>query len=146
MFDVFSAAFAFKGRIGRASYWGLTSLCMLALFAGSLSVALTANYTSAAPVNVIAAGVAIVGAVFFLVMCIALFGTGVCRLHDHGKSGFWIILYYLVPFILAVLAIDPEGQGIALNCIALAIMVWSIIDLGILKGKPPQWRSFHGHS
>ena len=130
-----SDVFAFKGRMSRARYWGLTSLCMLALFASSLSVALTANYTSAPPVKV-AVVVAIVGVVIFFAMCVALLGIGVRRLHDRGKSCFWIILYYLVPFILAVLAIDPEGQGIALNCIALAIMVWSIIDLGILKGKP----------
>src|SRR4030088_748022 len=88
MFDVFSAAFAFRGRIGRGSYWGLTILCMLALFGSSVSVALTANYTNATPVNVIAVVVAIVGAVFFLVMCIVLFGTVVCRLRDRGKSGF----------------------------------------------------------
>src|SRR5260370_19198088 len=104
MFNVFSTALAFKGRIGRASYWGLTSLCMLALFASSLSVALTANYTSAPPVNVIAVVVALVGVLIFFVMSMVLFGTGVCRLHDLGKSGFWIVLYYPVPFILAVLA------------------------------------------
>jgi uncharacterized membrane protein YhaH (DUF805 family) len=136
MFNVFSTALAFKGRIGRASYWGLTSLCMLALFASSLSVALTANYTSAPPVNVIAVVVAIVGVLIFFVMSMVLFGTGVCRLHDRGKSGFWIVLYYPVPFILAVLAIAPEAQGIALNCIALAILGWAIIDLGILKAQP----------
>jgi uncharacterized membrane protein YhaH (DUF805 family) len=79
---------------------------MLALFGSSVSVALTANHTNASPVNVIA----IVGAVFFLVMCMVLFGTGVCRLRDRGKSGFWIILYYLTPFALALPAIDPDGQ------------------------------------
>ena len=135
MFDVFSAALAFRGRIGRASYWGLTSLCMLALFASSVSVALTANYTSTPPVNVIAVVVAIVGALIFLVMSMVVFGAGVCRLRDRGKSAFWIVLYYVVPCILAVLANGPEGQSIALNCIALTIMVWSVIDLGILKGK-----------
>jgi uncharacterized membrane protein YhaH (DUF805 family) len=135
MFDVFSAAFAFRGRIGRGSYWGLTILCMLALFGSSVSVALTANYTNATPVNVIAVVVAIVGAVFFLVMCIVLFGTGVCRLRDRGKSGFWIILYYLAPFALALLAIDPDGQRESLDWVALAVLGWAIIDLGILEGK-----------
>lgn len=135
MLDVFSAAIAFKGRIGRASYWGLTSLCMLALFASSVSVALTANYTNAPPVNVIAVGVAIVGAVFFLVMSMVLFGTSVCRLRDRGKSGFWIILYYPVPLMMALIAIDPDGQRDVLTHIALAMFGWAIIDLGILEGK-----------
>jgi uncharacterized membrane protein YhaH (DUF805 family) len=135
MFEVFSAAFAFRGRIGRGSYWGLTSLCMLALFGSSVSVALTANYTNATPVNVIAVAVAIVGAVFFLVMCIVLFGIGLCRLRDRGKSGFWIIPYYLAPFVLALLAIDPDGQRESLDWVALPVLGWAIIDLGILEGK-----------
>jgi hypothetical protein len=36
---------------------------------------------------------------------------------------------------MAVLAVDPESQGIALDCIAPEIVVWAIIDLGILEGK-----------
>jgi uncharacterized membrane protein YhaH (DUF805 family) len=134
MFDVFSSAFAFHGRIGRASYWGLSIVCLLALFASSVSVALTANATNASPVNVVAVAVAIVGAAIFLVASMVLFGTGVCRLHDRGRSGFWIILYYAVPFILAVLAMEPEGRGTALDALALAIMVWVTVDLGLLKG------------
>jgi uncharacterized membrane protein YhaH (DUF805 family) len=135
MFEVFSAAFAFRGRISRGSYWGLTSLCVLALFGSSVSVALTANCTNAPPVNFLAVAVAIAGAVFFLVMCIVLFGTGVCRLRDRGKSGFWIIPYYLAPFVLALLAIDPDGQRESLDWVALAVLGWAIIDLGILEGE-----------
>src|ERR1700716_3981753 len=122
MFDVFSAAFAFRGRRGRGSYWGLTILCMLALFGSSVSVALTANYTNATPVNVIA-------------VVVAIFGTVFCRLCDRGKAGFWIILYYLAPFALALLAIDPDGQRESLDWVALAVLGWAIIDLGILEGK-----------
>jgi uncharacterized membrane protein YhaH (DUF805 family) len=130
MFDVF------KGRIGRARYWGLTSLCALALIVALYSVVVTANQTSAPPVNVLAAVVAIAGVLLFFATCVASLGIGVWRLHDRRKSGFWIILYYPLPVILALLANDPEGQHIALDCIALAIMGWAIIDLGILKGRP----------
>jgi uncharacterized membrane protein YhaH (DUF805 family) len=130
MFDVF------KGRIDRGRYWSLTGLCALALIVALYSVVVTANQTSASPVNVLATVVAIAGVLLFLATCVASLGIGVWRLHDRGKSGFWIILYYPVPFIMALLAIDPEGQGVVLNCIALAILVWAIIDLGILKGRP----------
>ena len=130
MFDVF------KGRIDRGRYWSLTGLCALALIVALYSVVITANQTSAPPVNVLATVVAIAGVLLFLATCVASLGIGVWRLHDRGKSGFWIILYYPVPFIMALLAIDPEGQGVVLNCIALAILVWAIIDLGILKGRP----------
>jgi uncharacterized membrane protein YhaH (DUF805 family) len=119
-----------------ARYWRLTGLCALALIVALYSVVITANQTSAPPVNVLATVVAIAGVLLFFATCIASLGIGVWRLHDRGKSGFWIILYYPVPFIMAFLAIDPEGQGMVLNCIALAILVWTIIDLGILKGCP----------
>ena len=126
----------FKGRIGRGRYWSLTGLCALAFIVALYSVVITANQTSAAPVNVPATVVAIAGVLLFFATCVASLGIGVWRLHDRGKSGFWIILYYPVPFIMALLAIDPEGKGMALNCIALAILVWATIDLGILKGRP----------
>jgi uncharacterized membrane protein YhaH (DUF805 family) len=128
MFDVF------KGRIGRARYWGLTRLCMLAFIAAYFSVVLTVNYASARPVNYVAAVVAILGALLFFATCVALLGIGIWRLHDRGKSGFWIIAYYAMPFVMAFLAIDPEGQSMVLNCIALAILVWAFVGLGILKG------------
>jgi uncharacterized membrane protein YhaH (DUF805 family) len=129
MFDVL------KSRVGRRRYWSLTGLCTLALIVALYSVVITANQTSARPVNVLATVVAIAGAVLFFATCVASLGIGIWRLHDRGKSGFWIILYYPVPVILALLAIDPEGQRAALGYIALAILVCATIDLGIPKGR-----------
>jgi uncharacterized membrane protein YhaH (DUF805 family) len=77
--------------------------------------------------------VAIAGA--FVAAGVALFVVGIWRLHDRGKSGFWIILYYPVPIILALLAIHPDRQGTVPDCMALAILVWAMIDLGILEAK-----------
>jgi uncharacterized membrane protein YhaH (DUF805 family) len=131
MFDVF------KGRIGRGRYWRLTGLCALALMVALYSVVMTVNQTSASPVNIPATVVAIAGVLLFFLACVASLGIGVWRLHDREKSGFWIFLYYPVPVILALLAIDPEGQRIALDYVALAILVGATIDLGILKGRPP---------
>jgi uncharacterized membrane protein YhaH (DUF805 family) len=143
MSNVFPTAFAFRGRIGRASYWLLNIFCGFALFVSSVSVALTANYTNASPVNVFAAAVAIVGVFIFLASCVAFFGTGVRRLHDRGKSGLWIILYYPVYVVLFNLMLfiqmddrSFDARVIAAICIAAAITVWSIIDLAVLKGKP----------
>ncbi len=131
MFDVF------KGRIGRARFWGLTGICILAFIAAFYAVVVTANQTSRAPANVPATIAAIAGVFVFVAACVAVFVVGIWRLHDRGKSGFWIILYYATPFILVLLAIDPEGQRIMLDCIALAISIWAIIDLGILEAGEP---------
>jgi uncharacterized membrane protein YhaH (DUF805 family) len=72
-------------------------------------------------------------------MCVALVDVGVRRLHDRGRSGFWILLYYPAYLAVPLSLFDPDPVGavrIALFCVALAIMVWSVIDLGLLKGKP----------
>jgi uncharacterized membrane protein YhaH (DUF805 family) len=127
----------FKGRIGRARYCSLTGLCALVFVVALSLVLITANQTSRPPVNILATVVAIAGVLLFFASCIAALGIGVWRLHDRGKSGFWIILYYPVPVILALLAIDPDGQGIVPNCIAVAILVCAIIDLAILESAEP---------
>lgn len=119
----------FKGRTGRARYWGLTGICSAAVIAGLFGVVGTVTQTSHSPVNVPATIVAIAGALLFVTACVALFIVGIWRLHDRGKSGFWIILYYPVPLIVALLA---DSSNTALYLIALAILVWGIIDLGIL--------------
>jgi uncharacterized membrane protein YhaH (DUF805 family) len=123
----------FKGRIGRARYWGLTSFCMLAFIAAYFLMILAIKYTSEGPI--VSAVAAILSLLIFLATCVAFLGIGVRRLHDRGKSGFWIILYYVVPFILAIAAMDPDGQRDALDWVALAIVVCAIVDLGVLEGK-----------
>ncbi|CAN5505627.1 hypothetical protein BH11PSE4_BH11PSE4_06600 [soil metagenome] len=121
----------FQGRIGRDRFWRLTGLCGLAFCVAFFSIALTINHSN------IAALVLVVFAVFlFFATCVALLGAGVRRLHDRGKSGFWIILYYVVPAVLVVASMDPNGQRDALFYIALAILAWAVIDLGVREGKP----------
>lgn len=129
MFDVVS----FKGRIGRARYWALTSLCMLAFTVAYFLMIVGIKYASDGPV--VSAVTAIMSVVIFLATWGAVSGVGVRRLHDRGKSGYWIILYYFVPFILAIAAMDPNGQRDFLDIIALLVLIWAMIDLGILEGK-----------
>jgi uncharacterized membrane protein YhaH (DUF805 family) len=139
MIDAVSPAIASPRRLGRARYWALTGFCIVLLYASSISVALTSNATNASPVNILAVGVAIVGVVVFFATCVALFEIGVRRLHDRGKSGFWIALYYPVfPPALFSLAFGENfgALGLLLLVIALAIMAWAIIDLGFLEGGP----------
>jgi uncharacterized membrane protein YhaH (DUF805 family) len=123
---------ALKHRIDRAHYWQWSGLCLLAAIVALSAVVLTANQTSRAPVNVPATVAALAGAFVFVASCVALFVVGVWRLRDRGKSGFWIVLYYALPFVLAVASIDPHGQRGALGLAALALFGWAMIDLGIL--------------
>jgi uncharacterized membrane protein YhaH (DUF805 family) len=131
-----SDVFSFQGGISRARYWGLTGLCVLAFVVAYFSIILAIKYTSAR-LDFVSAVTAIVGVVLFFAACVALLGAGVRRLHARGRSGFWIILYYAVPAILALLAIDPEGKGTVSAAFALAILVWVIVDLGVREAAEP---------
>lgn len=63
----------------------------------------------------------------------AKFSAGVRRLHDRGKTGYWILLYYLFPCYTAQkMGLDVEG--LTFVAITLGLIAWSIIDLGILRG------------
>lgn len=134
MFDIFS----FRGRLGRAGYWRLNGLCLMALIVCAIAVALTANATNATPVNVVAVGVAIAGFFICWWMCMAIVAIGVRRLHDRGKSGLWALLYYPLYPVVAFILFDgglPDAAAVALFGLALAIALWSVIDLGFLKGS-----------
>jgi uncharacterized membrane protein YhaH (DUF805 family) len=65
-----------------------------------------------------------------------LFSTivvGVKRLHDRGKSGRWLLLYYLAPLLLAWLAIR-WAQGPMVFAPSLVILLLATIELGFLRG------------
>lgn len=124
-----------KGRIGRARYWALTSVCMVAVYAGIYAVVATVNETSRSPVNIPATILSIGGLFIAVAACVTLFIIGVLRLHDRGRSGFWIIPYYLSPAVTGLLADGPELRIPALYWFAAGMLVWVIIDLGILKSK-----------
>jgi uncharacterized membrane protein YhaH (DUF805 family) len=98
------APFRFKGRISRKQYWTATLTYVFAgMFGGLLFVVLAAlNYnppddtiTNRTIIGFVLLGIAFI--VFAVVIVAGLASTGIRRLHDRGKSGWWLILYYLAP-------------------------------------------------
>ncbi|MGQ0742085.1 MAG: DUF805 domain-containing protein [Alphaproteobacteria bacterium] len=68
------------------------------------------------------------------------------RLHDRGKSGWWLLLFFLAPIVLSWLKLrltihlglagyaDPPLEAVVISFATLAIVVWGLIELGILRG------------
>ncbi len=68
------------------------------------------------------------------------------RLHDRGKSGLWLLLFYLGPPVLGAIKLSlygdmgvsaithPSGLSTALSLGEFAIIVWAIVELGVLRG------------
>lgn len=117
--------FSFQGRVNRAVWWAVivgTAFLDAGLFL------LSANWDNAT--------FALIAGLFILAMRL---GAGVKRLHDRNKSGAWLWLYYGVPQVALVVAeMSAPGDPLAalLAAIALAVLIWALVDLGIMPGTP----------
>lgn len=87
----------FTGRSQRAEYW------YFALFYFLIIVALSIVDTAAGTMNV-TYEIGLFSSIFGLAMIIPSLAVGVRRLHDIGKSGWWILIG-LIPLIGAIVLI-----------------------------------------
>jgi len=76
-----------------------------------------------------------------IVMLIAGIAVGVKRLHDRNKSGWYLLLFYLVPSMLVVIGVligafveDSTIIATVLGLLAFAIGVWAFVEMGCLRG------------
>ena len=72
---------------------------------------------------------------------ISSLAVGVKRLHDRNKSGWYLVLFYIVPGILVRRHRDRHDHGgfhhaspACLALVAFAIGVWAFVELGCLRG------------
>jgi uncharacterized membrane protein YhaH (DUF805 family) len=131
--------FPFHGRLGRAQYWIWTLLyAATPVVFGVIVGVLGALYYS--PPDDTITNITMIGfaTVAMLVLVsgaiIGLASTGVRRLHDRGKTGYWLLLYYLLPFIIWNNA-RMDTVGFVSVFVALGVQIWAIVDLGVLPGE-----------
>lgn len=87
------------------------------------------------PAFIIAAAVMVVACIYVMV------AVSVRRLHDRNRSGWWMLLYGLVPALFSPSGDEaplvpglPEAVGAVLTLLSAGVSVWAFVDLGILKG------------
>ena len=128
--------FGFKGRINRGKYW----LAILIFVIVGLIMA-TINYIAdqALPAQLL-------GIIVNIGLFISGLAVGIKRLHDRDKSGWWLLLFYLLPSLLFgvgaglfVYGIGEEAAsgvigGSVLYVLGLAALIWAIVELGCLRG------------
>ena len=128
--------FSFSGRINRGKYW-LAALIFVIVTLAMATISYVAD--QALPAQLLS-----------LVVNIGVFvgglAIGVKRLHDRDKSGWWLLLFYLVPSLLFGLGtlvfffgIGAEAAGgviggIAIYVAGFAVLIWAFVELGCLRG------------
>ncbi|MDQ8727255.1 DUF805 domain-containing protein [Bradyrhizobium sp. LHD-71] len=127
-----SLLFRFDGRINRAKYWLVVLITFItAIVAMTIAIILTGTLEGDT------------GFLAAVVVCLALMAfciwigvaTAIKRLHDREKSGWWLLLFYLVPSVLnGVSSVTDNPGGLLLAAVGFAISLWGFVELGCLKG------------
>ncbi|GKQ51616.1 DUF805 domain-containing protein [Bradyrhizobium sp. Ce-3] len=120
--------FTFDGRIERRKFWLAALVWILIPIAIWAALVLVGWLSSLAWI----AGVAVVFVAGALSILSAI-AVGIKRLHDRGKSGRWLLPFYLGPAIIGTIGGATGSIRIA-SLISTAISVWAVVELGCLPG------------
>jgi uncharacterized membrane protein YhaH (DUF805 family) len=127
--------FSFTGRINRAKYWIggllLLFLCSVIIF-GAMFGIFRDELLSEGPSGAFLA-------LAVITMTVALFpalALGAKRLHDRGKSAWWLLLFYIVPGLIQWIGALFAGDAGSLvgGAIGSVISIWALVELGFLRG------------
>jgi uncharacterized membrane protein YhaH (DUF805 family) len=136
--DFKTLMFSFRGRINRGKWWlalvvfivygVITSVVAGVVFGTSLIGSSEIGATA-----VVGIGIMLIA---YLAALVAGIAVGVKRLHDRNKSGWWLLLFYILPAVLSGVGEASGNAAIAslLALIAVAIYVWGFVELACLRG------------
>lgn len=133
MEDLFEFLFNATGRINRAKYW--RSLMAFGVAGLLVAVILFTAAGIAAPVFV---AMLVVVLIPWLIWGFVIHTE---RLHDRGKSAWWLLVFYGLPALLgpvARIASSPGVPGATLHYIlalaGFALSIWGFFEIGCLPG------------
>ena len=99
-------SFSFSGRARRKEYWMFVLIAVVIAIFLALADGITGTYSSEL-------GFGLLGGLFLLAILIQSIAVGVRRLHDTGRSGWWLLLN-LIPLVgpiivLVLMALDGQS-------------------------------------
>lgn len=125
--------FTFKGTAARSEYWainlaGTVAFWLLLVFGMMLVV----PFGEAAALSTVLA----------LVPLVVILAVSVRRLHDRGRSGWWIILLGVVPglfflfgTIMSLAKVQPGPVAALFRLPGAVLTIWAFVELGCLPAK-----------
>jgi len=119
--------FGFKGRINRAKYWLVVLIWCIVWAAVAVTMIMSGASTAAAAVALIV----------LIPTIISGLAIGFKRLHDRNKSGWSLLLFYLVPLVVVTWAnlIDAGMFQSVLSLLGFLFLIWAFVELGCRRGS-----------
>jgi uncharacterized membrane protein YhaH (DUF805 family) len=134
--DIGTLLFSFEGRLNRAKYW----LAVLTYFVAAIILALL-GFMADQIVGGVGLIYGIVGTVVYVALLFSGVAVGIKRLHDRAKSGWWLLVFYVLPTVIILigtfLSWSTRSMAISGLCslLAMAISIWGFVELGCLRGS-----------
>lgn len=139
--NLLTLLFSFNGRINRAKYWiavaiyfGIMIVIIAAGFimAGNSILALSGEDADDLAAGIVSKGIGfvLILLVIYVPMIVSGVMVGIKRLHDRDKSGWWLLVFYLLPSILTLFS----GVSFIFSLASFAFSIWGIVELGFLRG------------
>lgn len=130
--------FGFKGRINRAKFWLACLIYTIVMVALLAFIILSLGGVDKDRIgDIIGTGLLFVavGAVVFIVLLWSSLATAIKRLHDRGKSAWWVLLFWILPGLIGAVADNTTGTvSLALNVVSIVLSVWGFVEVGCLRG------------
>ena len=140
------------GRITRLRFWISLVVETIALFVlGAIYFVYAMSFPGAyenggptpLPTGPLGQALAVLWFIALAALLWCLIRTCVRRLHDRGKSGWWLLLFTAAPNAvvstthqLVMRMVVPDGAVKALLLAALALFLWGVAEMGVLPGDP----------
>jgi uncharacterized membrane protein YhaH (DUF805 family) len=134
--------FSYQGRINRGKYWlavliyiaisvVVTAVGFIMLGDGILELA-DESADDGVIVGLLSKGIGffLIVLIVYIPMIVSSIFIGIKRLHDRDKSGWWLLLFYLVPALLN----EFSHVSFIFSLASFAISIWAFVELGCLRG------------
>jgi uncharacterized membrane protein YhaH (DUF805 family) len=124
--------------MNRAKYWiyVVVSIAIIVVLIAVMGIVWAGRLYDPRGGFVFPLGSSVAFGVVYLVLLIVGILVGIKRLHDRDKSGWWLLVFYLVPMILswvsAILSRNGIGALFALG--SFIVSIWALVELGCLRG------------
>ena len=121
--DFWPLLFGFQGRINRAKYW-IAAITYVSVTIALVGLGFFFRFHAIFFIS---------AAIVFIVMTVSGVAVGLKRLHDRDTSGWWLLVFYVLPAVLLGLG-RAFGVVAVFSLAASAIFIWALVVLGFMRG------------